>query len=248
MSWAATADLFYLRGLWLVAQTIRDMVSRIVRRTIPTSRTIGAGLAFYSLTRTTDLRWNRDLQCWQQKRLQYQPHKNKDSIDGNDLACLNKWALSNLRVDTPYKREWQHMGNSAIALGSSFSRDVQRVDGIAQFGTAEGSLSVSGVESSDVEVNSGECETSAQGVCGYPVSEETPVSPGVGEPADDLGTVLHQLEVRGGLDFSTDYCLIEEIQRDPLRFLEGRNTGLDFQSSTKRGCFKSTSRWVTLAG
>jgi len=248
MSWAATADLFYLRGLWLVAQTIRDMVSRTVRRTIPSSRTIGAGLAFYSLTHTTDLRWNRDLQCWQQKRLQYQPHKNKDSIDGNDLACLNKWALSNLRVDTPYKREWQYSSNPAVVLGSSLSWDVQGLGEIARFGVADSSLCASGVKSSDAEAYSGECEAGAQEVCGYSVSEETSVSTDMGESTDNLGPVLHQLDVRGGSDFSTDYCLIEEIQRDPLRFLEGRNTGLDFQSSTKRGCFKSKSRWVTLAG
>jgi hypothetical protein len=35
---------------------------------------------------------------------------------------------------------------------------------------------------------------------------------------------------------------------DPLLYLHGSSEGIDFLSSTKRGCFKSKSRWVSLAG
>jgi hypothetical protein len=35
---------------------------------------------------------------------------------------------------------------------------------------------------------------------------------------------------------------------DPLDYLLGRSSGLDFNSSVKRGGFKSTRRWISLAG
>jgi hypothetical protein len=44
-----------------------------------------------------------------------------------------------------------------------------------------------------------------------------------------------------------DYAVDTTIS-DPLSFLTGRSQGIDFQASTKRGCFKSKSRWVSLAG
>ncbi len=247
MSWAATADLFYCRGLWIVAQTLRDMVSRIVRRTVPISRTFGSGVAFYSYLHTTDLRWNRDLQCWQQKRLQYQPRKNKDDINGNDLACLNKWALSNRTAASAWRKR-HCVSVSAPILGYSLSGKSQGLGGATELGRLGSPLRGCEIQLADTEVNSDECETCAPDVCGCSQAQEISVSSCLGESSDDLGDVLHQSGVRGGFDFSTDYCLIEEVQRDPLRFLEDRNTGLDFQSSTKRGCFKSTSRWVTLAG
>jgi hypothetical protein len=53
---------------------------------------------------------------------------------------------------------------------------------------------------------------------------------------------------RSEFTFSADYCLTESVQSDPLLHLFGRSAGLDFLTSTKRGCFKSKSRWVTLAG
>jgi hypothetical protein len=53
---------------------------------------------------------------------------------------------------------------------------------------------------------------------------------------------------RPEFDYSADYCLTELVQSDPLRHLIDDASGLDFQTSTKRGGFKSKRRWVTLAG
>jgi hypothetical protein len=48
-------------------------------------------------------------------------------------------------------------------------------------------------------------------------------------------------------DFSSDFCLTEGVQSDPLLHLFGGSDGIDFLSSTKRGSFKSKYRWTSLA-
>jgi hypothetical protein len=94
MSLSSTADQFYLKGQWKIAQVIRDLVRQVARCPIPRAREAGPGLAFLSLLYTTNLFWDSDLQCWKQKRLVYQPTKKKDDIDGQQCAVLNKWGIS----------------------------------------------------------------------------------------------------------------------------------------------------------
>jgi len=241
MSWTATADLFYMRGMWVVAQTIRDLVSRVVRRTIPKTKKLGSGIAFFSYIFTTDLRWNRDLQCWQQKRLHYHPVKRKDSIDGDELACLNKWGQTSLR-----RIRSTSSGNNSDSLAHRGYQEYSRVTGIRNSNDDR-----SGQRRVRSWPRGTDAWISDSSICMLPVTCEDapgdfPELPAVAGTCD----AASQDPASGwpGFDFSADYCLTEEIQSDPLRHLDGDNRGLDFLTSTKRGCFKSKSRWVTLAG
>jgi len=239
MSWMATADLFYMRGQWLVAQTIRDLVSRVVRRTIPKARKLGSGLAFFSYLFTTDLYWNKDLQCWMQKRLHYDPVKRKDSIDGDELACLNKWGQS--------------------------VQDISRYRHFDRANTdSYGRYSISSRESGNLSDECRPCERrvrdGSRGVdtwlrdSGIRSVQES--LPDAKDDSPHISAMAHTSDAdcsesgatRPEFTFSADYCLTEEVQSDPLAYLTGRTDGLDFLTSTKRGSFKSKCRWVTLAG
>jgi hypothetical protein len=234
MSWNATADLFYLRGKWIVAQAIRDMLSRVVRRTIPKSKTLGSGLYHFSYLFTTDLRWNADLQCWKQKRIHYDPIKRKDSIDGDELACLNKWGLGlQTRIE-------QSLGSDRDLLRRDFTHvGARTLEGIGDCQPRMGPK----VPTTDARVS--DCST-----CGLPepVSDERDnslITPSLDPDSHSCGQRPARME---GFIFGSNYCLIEDKQTNPLAYLSGRTEGLDFQSSTKRGSFKSTCRWVSLAG
>lgn len=100
MAWVSTADQFYEKGQWKIAQAIRDMVQCVVGKPIARSRSIGSGLSFFSHLFTTGLRYNSKLHCWEQKRLVYSPILRKDSIDGDVIACFNKlWNPQNPGFD-----------------------------------------------------------------------------------------------------------------------------------------------------
>nr|QDH90010.1 MAG: RNA-dependent RNA polymerase [Leviviridae sp.] len=241
MSWMATADLFYMRGMWIVAETIRDMVTRVVRRTIPKARKLGSGLAFFSYLYDTDLRWNRNLHCWQQKRLHYDPVKRKDSIDGDELACLNKWGQST--------RQSLRSFTSGYSPNSCSYQGYRKIPGR----TGVGSTDQRG--SSERRVRSGTRGADSwvrdSGLCSIPITCEDasgnfPDLPTVVDADNADCTAPGQLQPE--FDFSVDYCLTEEVQADPLKHLLGDTIGLDFLTSTKRGSFKSKCRWVTLAG
>nr|UJQ85731.1 MAG: hypothetical protein 3 [Leviviridae sp.] len=90
MAWIATADQFYLLGKWHIAQCIRDMVEEVVRRSLPRSTVLTAGLAHFSLIFSTKLRFDKDRCGWKQSRLYFKPLKQKDEIDGDATACFNK--------------------------------------------------------------------------------------------------------------------------------------------------------------
>ena len=250
MSWAATSDLFYMRGQWRVAQCIRDMVTQVVRRRIPRTRVIGSGVAFFSYLFTTDLRWNADLQCWKQKRLVYQPTKKKDDINDDELACLNLWGLRNVQrssgrpgtvgIHTNRYRD-PHLGVSGLVD----NHDAQSRKGILRNGNQPDSA-----HESEASAISQIAETGVRKVHS--------VLPDDGESFETLSDLEvngasvcpFSKETDGGArewkDPSTDYCLTEEIQSDPLLHLFGDNNGIDFTSSTKRGSFKSKCRWVSL--
>jgi len=259
MSWNATADLFYLRGMWIAAQAVRDLLSRVVRRTIPKTRVIGPGIASFSFVFTTDLRYDRDLQCWKQKRLVYQPTKKKDDIDGNELACLNFWGISQTlksraraRINLPGYTAGS--GYSSNLLESPIQRLLREDRGSGdQLGKPplqeivwDGSpIGPQEHDNSSVRRDEGSFATSenheAEGTKVPSARDFLDAGNGV-SPSNDRELTRYE-----GWNFSADYCLTEEVQSDPLAFLDGRVDGIDFLSSTKRGCFKSKSRWVSLA-
>jgi hypothetical protein len=244
MSWNATADLFYLRGKWHVAQVIRDLLRQVVRRPIPRTQQLGSGIAHFSLLYTTDLRWNRDLQCYKQKRLHYDPVKRKDSIDGDDLACLNKWGILS------------HLGQTQVRDEHPDS-DYSRVSSLAAL--ARGNRDSGNAHSRDSECprESGEWQVDERD---SPfVSCDTYLDP------EDAGEIPLQSSRLGSAcgDMSGDISLnstpawpgselfllereLEKVQIDPLGYLTGSSVGYDFLTSTKRGGFKSKHRWVSL--
>jgi len=91
MAWTSTANQLYSEGLWHVAQVIRSMLERVLHSRIPRTRSSGPGIAFSSLLYDTDLRYNRHLCSYEQRRIQYLPTTRKDDIDGNANACLQFW-------------------------------------------------------------------------------------------------------------------------------------------------------------
>lgn len=114
MSWAATSDHFYKNGSWVVAQAIRDMVQDVVRVNIPRSRSFASGVGFFSYLFDTDLKYNRDLCSYRQKRLHYTPSKREDIIDGDLTACLNLYferGQNRLPTERPHVPlyEWDYL-------------------------------------------------------------------------------------------------------------------------------------------
>jgi hypothetical protein len=233
-SWNATADLFYLRGMWVVAQEIRTLLSRVVRRTIPKTRELGSGLAHLSLLFSTDLFWDRDLQSWKQKRLHYDPIKRKDSIDGDELACLNKWGISVQLRDN--RLDYSDLYTVACQLDWLRRRRSEIRD-----------------SSTRIEHQNPDVDASKRNGC------ICSIQTGLRDAGDSSSTIQRLVEScdcnvafatrpsEGGRDLRDRFGL-DDIFLDPLDFLTGRSEGLTFTHSTKRGGFKSKRRWVTLVG
>ena len=232
MSWNATADLFYMRGMWKTAQTIRDLLSRVVKRTIPKTRKLGSGIAHFSYLFTTDLIYDKKLHGWKQKRLHYDPILRKDSIDGDEITCLNKWGIG---VSTSTSRH-------SNSFGDSGRREYLSHQPGDPCGNGNGQCRVR-LEDPNVDSWFGDGS-----LCGLPITstdERTEDPPICGVVEDSNGGSSRPTRVEGFV-FGSDYCLIEDVQIDPLSYLDGRSNGLDFHSSTKRGSFKSKCRWVSL--
>jgi len=233
MSWNATADLFYMKGQWLVAQHIRDMLRRVVKRTIPRSRKPGSGLFHLSFLFDTHCHYDSKLHNWKQKRIIFDPTKKKDKIDGDEIACLNKWGIStrvrsesySYRTSSKRKPYWVYAsaGSSAVLTNStSLGRDVPRSDA---------TLLERGI---------------------------SPVQPGMQNDGDspcslcnleELSEIRSSSSTDEGHPPSSACVKFAEVWwPDPLSHLTDDATELDFLSSVKRGGFKSKHRWVSLAG
>jgi len=228
MSWNATADLFYLRGMWQVAQVIRDLLAKVVGVTIPRTRFPGSGVVHVSLLFTTNLAFNQATYSWKQKRLHFTPVKTKDDIDGNELACLNKWGLNRSR--TAYSQGLDPAILSDRERVVSLLRELQNVGN-----DRSGSPTVRSRKrrSKLLRISYGlsvwECFT--------PTAEPVDV---LGDQEDAGRTwhgieVPHKVEHYGRLGASSFFDLLAE-----------ESQGLDFNSSTKRGGFKSKHRWVSV--
>nr|UJQ84983.1 MAG: hypothetical protein 3 [Leviviridae sp.] len=238
MSWNATADLFYMRGQWLVAQAIRDMLHRVTRRAIPRSRSLGGGLVHYSLIYDTRLRYSDRLHGWEQKRTIFQPLKQKDEIDGNDLACLNKWALSMFAS----KHGSYRFGTPPMPVISDRITRKRSLDG----GPTD-HYSECGVRLAPTEADSCVAKCGMVSISRARTDERD--EPSLHSGLRDVAEQLHQgrsLSTRQEETLQLNYCLAEDLARDPLYYLDGREEGLDFLTSTKRGGFKSKRRWVGL--
>ncbi len=233
MSWTATADLFYLRGKWVVAEAIRDLICRVVRRTIPKTRILGSGLAFLSFLYSTDLRYDRDLHTWKQKRLHYDPIKRKDSIDGDELACLNKWGFSTVE---PNNRRNDYDIDARACLVNRLRRPRISIRADLVESQLENPQVVASIGSGSVCDIQTELYSHEDSSCG--------VSTMVEERYEQSSDGLRPYE--GDLASYSDWS--DERDLDPLHFLTGRTEGLTFTHSTKRGSFKSKCRWVSLAG
>ncbi len=245
MSWNDTADQFYRAGMWHVAQTIRNLLRRVVRRTIPRSRFPGPGLAHFSFLFTTHLRYDAKLHGWKQKRLQYQPTLKKDSIDGNELACLNKWGQS---IAVP-----QIKRSGFRDFNPYRSRRYPNPDGLGCQGSREGSeLLDSNVERGIRLGLYGTHEIFSDGRL-YSLSEhdEDEKAEALSSTYVDRGCTVaseEDSEARIGGIYSIDTASLHRYEPDPLYYLAGRNQGMDFDNSTKRGSFKSKYRWISLVG
>lgn len=234
MSWNATADLFYVRGMWHAAQAIRDLLCRVVRRTIPKSSKLGSGLSHFSFLMSTDLKYNRDLCSWKQKRIHYDPIKRKDSIDGDELACFNKWG-QHVHVSTFGSNRSDYHTLSCLVTRLQSSRESVR-------------SSPSGTELVNLNVDSSVCAESVSDLSsGMQARGDT--IPLELRPLDESRDDCHAEGIRQVEGYERSSLQLGTRDRiDPLSYLTGRSEGLTFAYSTKRGSFKSKCRWVSLAG
>jgi len=236
MSWNATADLFYMRGQWIVAQQIRDMLRQVVRRTIPRARKPGSGLFHLSFLFDTHCHYDNKLHNWKQKRIVFDPVKRKDQIDGDELACLNKWGISTFQSE-----------NSNEEGFSSFKRKPTWV--YARRGSAgpirvnrtglERRASRIGADIGDQRLHN--LQPELQGHRDFPGGLQDLV-----EGCVDLDVRCTDEEETSLAPVNDEFT--EVWMPDPLSYLTDNSIGLDFLSSTKRGAFKSKHRWVSLAG
>ncbi len=248
MSWNATADHFYIRGQWHVCQVIRDMLSRVAKTTIPRSREFGSGLVHHSLIFTTRLRFDRNLQCWRQRRIVFEPAKKKDQIDGSELACLNKWGLHSLGG-----RQGDELLGKYTAGHRYGNTDVRGTCSevfVSNNDDSDSNVGLQTVEHRTVLDRSSLCPISA---AHDSIEEELLLDASMAVAGtglcQDLCTVRTREESGLGCPgwLTADHYLTE-VASDPLKHLMGDSIGLDFLSSTKRGVFKSKRRWISLAG
>ncbi len=236
MSWNATADLFYMRGQWLVAQTIRDLLRRVVKRTIPRARKPGSGLSHLSFLYDTHCRYDSELHTWKQKRIVFDPVKRKDQIDGDEIACLNKWGITTHRRSSVGYYGY----NDPIPRTPYW---VCRTRGSA---TVRHDRTTVGSESPQVDAS-------------FCISRVCSLQDGLQANGDSPSFVCDLAEVSynadtAGTDSGTPSpprsldSFVEEWYPDPTSHLTDDDVELDFLSSVKRGSFKSKSRWVSLAG
>lgn len=237
ISWNATADLFYMRGQWIVAQAIRDMLRRVVKRTIPKARKPGSGLSHLSFLFDTHCHYDRELHCWKQSRIVFDPIKRKDQIDGDEIACLNKWGILTHRRDRrgdridPYSFErkpcWVYVGGGSNDLRDDNTRVGQECPQV--------DASVCNSRVCDLQDRLLESRDSSRGLQGLAAGCEP-----AGTAENRRGAPPSRIGKFGQF--------VEEWLPSPLSHLTDDEVELDFLSSVKRGGFKSKRRWVTLAG
>jgi len=237
MAWTATSNLFYMRGQWHVAQVIRDMVCRVVKRTIPRARKPGSGLHFRSMMFDTHCLYDKKLQTYGQKRVVFDPVKRKDQIDGDEIACLNKWGIGS------YLRDYSLRG----AVNSS---SLECKPTWVYTGRGKRSIRVDSTRlgSDNPQVDASECDCRIRSIQdGLHANGDSPCCiqdvADICEPADRIGTEKDKRPSNESI-----HVFVEEWRPDEEAHLTDEPISLDFLSSVKRGGFKSKRRWVSLAG
>jgi hypothetical protein len=234
MSWNATADLFYMRGQWIVAQFIRDMLHRVVKRTIPRARKPGSGLYHLSFLFDTHCHYDRELHNWKQRRIVFDPVKRKDQIDGDEIACLNKWGIATHRRSSfgndcsanSFKRRpfWLYVGGSRPEVRNDRTSVGKRRP------TVDTPVSHSGICCIQNRLHFD--RDTSRIVCSLAGS------------SNSQGDGLDQESTPSTGSFGS---YVEEWWPDPESHLTDEMPELDFLTSTKRGGFKSKRRWVSLS-
>jgi len=242
MSWVSAANQFYERGMWHLTQVIREMVEKAVRRRIPRSTSYsGEGMFFSSFCFTTALRYDPALQGYRQKRIVYQPTLKKDDINGDAIACINRWGYSlpgHVRAGRSLGLRSQRYGSvlkartALFALGKgecihsddSPQRSTRPIHALsycdAKVRTTSGDLRAVRL----VRARLGRDSLGSHQQFSPPYDSKRL------ESYDRLGSLRRWVQDLESWDYYSD--------------LPG--SGLDFGSSTKRGAFRSKRRWVTL--
>jgi len=237
MAWVSTADQFYETGRWHIAQAIRAMLERVLRTPIPRSRYDGEGVFFKSLLFDTDLKYNRDLCGWKQRRIVYQPTKKKDDIDGNATACLNKvFTGSPVPCGPVYDRQSLSQDSPMQEYSDNHSYTLRHLcDGEDK---AEWRLGL-------LEGLSPSNSILAGATRGERVEEGLPPpSSGYDGQRAQKAPAIPFLE-SGGRSASPRTSRV--CQYSPRRnHLEIAKSPLDFGSSVKRGGFRPKRRWVSI--
>lgn len=221
MSWTATANMFYERGWWVVAQCIRDMVASTVVTQIPISRHYHEGICFASCFQERNLVYDKNVQGWKQRRIVFSPVKTKDKIDGDYNACFN----------LAFERTQERGGLQSVGsfLGRVYS-DLSRS------GHAHQSKQIfSGWSRGAPDLRSGE----------HPNGSSTgnhPSDSRIRRPSFCGRNLFRQTpDTRQRLrdDHRTNDCSGRGIE-------VGGNFEIDFHHTVKRGVFTLKRRWVTL--
>ncbi len=229
MSWNATADLFYMRGQWLIAQVIRDMLREVVRVTIPRSRKPGSGLSHLSFMFDTHCHYDDKLHSWKQKRIVYDPIKRKDHIDGDYVSCLNKWGIN------------AHRRGSTVLHSKIGSEPLQVHARISSSTFPSGNC---GYES-DVTLVFGTVGRTCLPQLQTSLRWKWDKTHSLHSLSVSFGRLVSRLPDRGSVFRHQQEA---EYYQSQMSHLTDDSFGLDFQTSVKRGAFKSKRRWISLVG
>ncbi len=239
-SWTATANQFYKAGQWKMAQVLREMLESVLRSTIPRATTSrGGGIAFVSLMFTTECRFNSALYAYEQKRTVYIPLKRKDYIDGDAIACLNKWGqqLNEYHIGLgglQYHRERDHLRPPEGDVGDLSRtteeglRDLHREPVFSW--NADDDLS---------ELHQEDWFVDTRGTLEYrtrPAGVRNNTCRAIGGLLAEWQGAVHS--ARGSVSRLPSTNVLSELRHK-------RSDGLEFHLSAKRSAFKSKRYWVT---
>lgn len=240
LSWVATANQFYLNGMWLVAQEIREMLESVLRYPIPRSRdSRGDGVYFASVMFDTNLRYNKGVHGYSQKRTVFIPLQKEDDIDGNAIACLNRWGQqlnTPDRVDEFVTRSLAWDFRSRVGLSDLLNYGDSCVAGLPNIRSVQASVA----PLRDNTVRPRRVYQAVRQAVELILAVYSKVQLSRRcylQNSTDAGTVTRRVASRvvrpkSGIDLVRDLLL-------------ARSTGMNFQTSVKRGDFKSKRRWVT---
>lgn len=241
LSWVATANQFYKAGKWYMAQVIRDMLESVLRTSIPRSRQDdGSGVCFASMIFDTNLRFSSEVHGYAQKRTVFIPLQKKDNIDGDAISCLNKWgqqqAYGEMDSDIHRPVAWDYrFGDDRCDQRRDWSSNVE--DGRSVRG-------VSGLVSA-LRQNGPYVRTFYSRLPGSVAVPFATLSPlrltwrSLGFPCvGGKGRRIVDPGNKSGGGKIPAYGFWDLLQK--------RSTGIDFQTSVKRGAFESKRRWVTM--